>query len=224
MTPLTKAQAKPLLKDHVNNGSANHTRISGNRITGYVYTRETLNSSIGSNGIYLLWCLEGEGEDAKLCTLVTDLTENEIANSDVLHLPQLITTKTITFCENILGEPIPPTVLINRHGDYFQNISNTEFFNSKNEKIKGYHLDNNDIIDLGLNATVTDENKNDQFILIPMIREKDLQITTFNNPFISLAVAKIEEILDEQIQVCGPAREYCDPCPSACYNHSDLIK
>lgn len=225
MNVLTTDEARKLIRNYLNFGSKDHMLIDDLLIKAYLFTRDELTTVIGDQGLFVTWGLNQVNETGYLGPIITDNSSREIGTTGkfiqtsfspitkALNIPDIC-------IDSQTGYEIPLSELQRSHQKYLMSLSNNHFLNNDNLKVRGYTITPDDLKAIGLDKEVDDGNKNDKFLLIPMIRDERLPTEyNFIKEFLSVAISYFE---NDTIQ-CKP-REYCDPCPSACGNFYDLFE
>lgn len=165
-----------------------------------------------------------ENDDAPLAKAKVDLIETCEEKSIA---PFILAEKE--FLGASIGRPITPKRLKDASRIYHEMQEDQPFLKKKKsgsgtEKVKGFHLERNDIEALHLDGAITSENKDDQFAVLVIIRNHNLlsngTSVRLEKPYISLVVSKVNDHLNLLLDV---QREYCLPCPSACNNYAELL-
>jgi hypothetical protein len=222
---IPKNDARTLMNDYYANATGVHFKPAGKSINGFIFTRTELYrlfEGSGTKHVFLMLALQPYLVDPtyKHITLIAgsvsggvsagtlDLTKFEIGQP--LFYPTLSGGKIKPHWEAGPGEDMPSPTVISRHGDFLENGATAHLYPITNSKIRGYHLENNDLTSLGLMTALTAENCLDRFIFMPIIRTKNYDGTSVSLPYLSMVASRYNGALN------GNAREYCLPCPTSC--------
>ncbi len=229
---ILKAIAKPLIDDYIAHGDQIHFDYDSARIKGFLFTRKEIMRLLDSSKhLFAMWALSTDSSPTPkkhlnliLIGVVTDnshlgrgtlntdkleITAKPIYNGS-LKLPSGRVIKSTKSTESNQGERPLPKVLEAMIRD-FKTATNNHLRDKNGEIIKGYHIEEIDLIDLTLRTPLTLSNEMDEFIFTPVIRKDKLPELTFESPFVSLAITRYH-----QGELMGYTREYCLPCPTAC--------
>lgn len=231
---MTAAQVKPLIQAYISNGNSSHFGVGGNHILGYVFTRNQLMTLLGGDNSKHLFGMWGLSPDPTIPgaqflnliigSVVTNTSAPNLGSLELGHF-EISSQATFTGPLQLSGGLAVGVTKVNKSGagvkvphpalhimlTDFKTANNNHLVDSNAKKVKGYHIEDNDLISLGLRTPMTAANMNDEFLFMPVIRALQLPVFNFNQPFLSIAVSRFQGgTLQAQ------AREYCLPCPSAC--------
>lgn len=235
-------EVKPYLKHYLKNGDQKHFKYHGKIIKGFIFTREQLSGLIDtSKHLYAMWGVKDEVLDSeehlsliigavatdKLPDLPGDLLTDKFEINLEVYTEKIESHGRIKRYHKSMslsdGEPLTPFQLETMLKDFetaetkhLYGEEGTEY--NEANKVKGYHLEPDDIDALKLRETISTANKNDEFIIMPVIRSEkltDTDNTQYRNSFVSIAIATFKN------RKIGDIREYCLPCPTACPKKED---
>lgn len=222
--PISKADAQKMTNDYINFGNASHFDYAGQPIKGFLFTRKelvTLFNSAPPEGLLLMYALSPESaslDNKHLNLVVGGIYAGLIDPDNLIVSQQNPYTGQTTFTDNeIKGGPglvITIDELIQMQTAFTSRTSRDHHIltSTTGTKIKGIRLTVDDLHDIDLHIPLTETNKNDKYIFMPVVRS-GYYIAPFDRAYVSIATARFNET---DSTVIGKIIEYCLPCPSAC--------
>lgn len=233
MSTINETAAERITSDYVGS-TATHFLFDGKTIKGYQFTREELTNLFENNlnnEIFIMLALSGTDPNKYLNIVLAKMHDNSmntgtmIVSSNPPYVDKVIySAKGLAIkssdrkhpkknVKSFLGQPITVDEL-RLMQTAFETATIDHLSCTQKDRIKCYRLDRQDFIDLKLDVPVTNTNKNDIYLFIPLIRPtRPYDPIPTSKDHLSLAVARFDPGTKN---VSGAIIEYCLPCPSAC--------